>query len=267
MAHQRKISSERPVIIFLIVDDSGSISDILLGTSDPKYKYVEKYISIILDDLLDRSTEVAGDEVVIKPRYYFCILLYGSSVKLWGKPVMDIKETVELFSKSGNSLGLGGHLGGTDSQKALQEAYDRLQGIISDDKFRDSFPPMVFHLTDGMSRTDASGIAEQIKHLSTSDGNVLLVNAYIGAQTNLNYQGPEDFPGYLDVSEVGPSEDNVRLFNMSSQAPETIEENLKADGIFPQFRSGSRLFFDVRTKDMLKNVIQVVSSINSRMEK
>ena len=50
---------------------------------------------------------------------------------------------------------------------------------------------------------------------------------------------------------------------MSSQAPDSIEANLKADGIFPKFRSGSRLFFDVRTKDMLKQTIQVVSSMGA----
>ncbi|MBN2138562.1 MAG: hypothetical protein JW720_12215 [Sedimentisphaerales bacterium] len=235
--------------------------------SAAKYKYVAQYCGLILDDLVVRCTEVKGDNSVIKPRYYFCVLLYGSSVQLWGRPEMDIKEAAELFANSGNTLGLGGHLGGTDTQKALQEAYDRLTDILAGGRFADSFPPMVFHLTDGMSHTDASKAAEQIKQLSTEDGNVLLVNAYIGTQTSLNYRSPDDFPGYLDVSEVGSSEDNVRLFNMSSETPETIETNLKADGIFPQFRSGSRLFFDVRTKDMLKNVIQVVGSTESRMEK
>ena len=101
--------------------------------------------------------------------------------------------------------------------------------------------------------------------LSTKDGEVLVVNAYIGTQTSLNYNGPEDFPGYLDVSEAGPGQDNVRLFEMSSKAPEAIEQNLKADDIFPQLRSGSHLFFDVRTKEMLKHVIQVVGSLGSTM--
>jgi len=36
------------------------------------------------------------------------------------------------------------------------------------------------------------------------------------------------------------------------------------DGIFPQLREGARLFFDVKTKEMLKHVIQVVGSIGSR---
>ena len=101
--------------------------------------------------------------------------------------------------------------------------------------------------------------------ISTNDGNVLMVNAYIGTQTSLSYTGPGDFPGYIDVTEAGPSDDNIHLFNMSSVAPDSILDNLKADSIFPKIRPGSRLFFDVRTKDMLKNCLQVVGSMGSRM--
>lgn len=123
---------------------------------------------------------------------------------------------------------------------------------------------MVLHLTDGESQTDASAVAEQIKQMATTDGNVLLVNAYIGTQTSLNYQGPEDFPGYVDIAEAGPRDDNMRMFSMSSVMPESIRANLAVDTIFPKMRAGSRLFFDVRTKEMLMHVIQVVGSIGSR---
>jgi len=237
----------------------------LLGTSDPKYKWVERYCGIFFNELLERSSEVKGDEVVIKPRYYTHVTKYGSAPELWGTQEMDIKTAIEMFSQCGNSFGLGGHLGGTDAEKAFEEAYKYLQQAVVSERFADSFPPLLFHLTDGESQTDATSVVEQIKQLSTSDGNVLVVNAYIGTQTSLNYKGPEDFPGYLDVSEVGSNQDNIRLFEMSSQAPESITTNLKADNIFPQIRSNARLFFDVRTKEMLKHVIQVVGSMASRM--
>lgn len=265
MSYEKKISCGNPGLILGVLDDSGSMSDKLPGTSDPKYKWVERYWGIILKLLLALSTDMGGNGPIIKPRYYTHVIKYGSTTQLWGNPEMDIESAVKHFTDLGDSLGLGGHLGGTDAQGALQQAYDYLQQAISTERFKDSFPPMVFHLTDGMSHTDATQITEKIKQLSTNDGNVLMVNAYIGTQTSLNYKGPEDFPGYIDVTEAGPSDDNVRLFNMSSQTPECIEANLKADGVFPQLRSGSRLFFDVRTKEMLKNVIQVVSSIGSRM--
>jgi hypothetical protein len=265
MSYEKKISRQNPGLIVCLLDDSGSMTGNLPGTSDTKFKWVERYMGIILALLLERSSEVRGNDVVIKPRYYVHVIKYGSGTEIWGHPHMDIEAAVQHFTNAGNSLGLGGTMGGTDAKAAFEQAYQFLKQEISSERYRDSFPPMVFHLTDGMSGTDAAPVAEQIKQLTTNDGNVLIVNAYIGTQTSLNYQGPEDFPGYLDIAEAGPGPDNIRLFHMSSQAPQCIQDDLKTDSIFPQLRSGARLFFDVRTKEMLKNVIQVIGSMGSRM--
>ena len=265
MSYEQKISRAKPGLIGLILDDSLSMADKLPGTSDPKYQWVERYFGIILEELLSRCSELKGTDAVIMLRYYLYVIKYGTDTELWGSGEMDIEAAVELFTNSGNSLGLGGHLGGTDAEKALQQMHDYLTQALAGERFKDSFPPMVLHLSDGESCTDATGYAGQIKQLSTNDGNVLMVNAYIGTQTSLSYAGPDDFPGYVDVSEAGPGEDNVRLFNMSSEAPECILDNLKADNIFPKIRSNSRLFFDVRTKETLKHTLQVVGSMGSRM--
>jgi len=265
MSYEKKVSSKNPGLIVMLLDDSGSMADNLPGTSDPKFKWNERYSGHIFSELLARSSEPRGDTVVIKPRYYFHIYKYGSSTQLWGSPEMDIEAVVKKFSQEGNSLGLGGNLSGTDAQAAFQEAYDFLQQAVKSERFKDSFPPMVFHLTDGMSGTDAKPLADKIRQLTTADGNILVVNAFIGTQTSLNYKGTEDFPGYMDVAEAGPSSDNIRLFEMSSVAPECIVAYLKAQNIFPNLRDGSHLFFDVRTKEMLKHVIQVIGSMVSRM--
>ncbi|NLX15204.1 MAG: hypothetical protein GXY44_16370 [Phycisphaerales bacterium] len=265
--YDKKVSRAEPGLIFMILDDSGSMSDALAGTSDAKFKWVERYVGIIWKELVLRSTEVKGDTVVVKPRYYTHTILYGSQANVWGNGIMDIQDTVEKYTQSGNSLGLGGRLGGTDAQNAFQQAYAILQQAAADPCFKNSFPPMVFHLTDGESQSDAQAIAQQVKQLATIDGQVLSVNAYIGTQTNLGYKGPEDFPGYVSTSDVGSNSDNLRLFEMSSEMPECMHHNLVDDGIFPQLRPGSRLFFDVRTKEMLKHVIQVVGSIGSRADR
>jgi hypothetical protein len=262
MPYEQLVSRARPGLIGMVLDDSLSMQEDLLGTSTPKFKYVERYVGIFLEELLGRSTEGNGK---VKPRYYLHVTKYGSSTEVWGDPMMDIEAAILKFTNDGNSLGLGGNLGGTDTKGAFQEVYAFLQQALSTERFLDSFPPILLHLTDGESQTDATTESEKVKQLSTSDGNVLVVNAYIGTQTSLSYKGPEDFPGYVDVSEAGSSHYNVRLFEMSSVAPEAIETNLKADGIFPQFRSDARLFFDVRTKEMLKNVIQVAGSMQSKM--
>ncbi len=264
MPYEKKISRAEPGLIVFVLDDSGSMSGSMPGTSGANYAWVERYCGIILKELLSRSTEVRGDSTVIKPRYHTFTVAYGGSTQVWGEGIMDIEATVKKYAGDSNSLGLGGNLGGTDAAAAFQVALNRLRQAVEEAQFRNSFPPMVFHLTDGESQTDAQAVAEEIKNLRTGDGNVLVVNAYIGAQTNLSYKGPADFPGYLNTSEAGPSDDNIRLFNMSSEIPESIRQNLIDDGIFPNLRAGTRLFFDVRTKEMLKNVIQVVGSIGSR---
>lgn len=267
MPYEKKISRAEPGFIGTMVDESQSMSDPMLGTSDSKYLWTERYYGHVLKELLARSTDMKGDTPVIKPRYYLSHILYGSQPCFWGDEIMDIRQSVEKYTQDGNSLKLGGHLGGTDTAAAYQKAHEVIQRVVADERFAKSFPPTLFHLTDGESQTDALPIAKQIQELSTSDGNVLIVNAYIGTQTNLCYHGPEDFPGYVDAAEAGGTKDNLRLFQMSSEMPECIYRNLVGDGIFPKLRPRARLFFDVRTKEMLKHVLQVVGSLGSRADR
>ena len=258
-----KISTACPGLIVLVLDDSGSTQEVFPGTTDPIFKWIERYSGVILKNLLVLSTEVQGENAKVKPRYHILIIKYGSKPEIWGDGIMDIDTVVQRYTEAKNSFGLGGHLGGTDTKAAFETAYDELKKAVHDPTFKESFPPMVFHLTDGLSNTDATTIADALKQLATSDGNALVVNSFIGTQTNLSYQGPDDFTGYLHDSEAG-DEDNVRLFKMSSVMPKCIHQNLIDDAIFPNLREDSHLFFDVRTKDMLKHTIQAIGSIGSR---
>lgn len=269
MPYERKVERAHPALIVMILDDSGSMSTSLPGTTDTRYQWVERYSGIILKELLARSMEMAGGTPTVKPRYYLDVIKYGSSVETWqngagGDEELDIGEAAKKFTDNG-SLGLGGKLGGTDTAAAFQFAQARIEKALQKERFKDSFPPIVFHLTDGESHTDAGPAAQQLMSLASGDGNVLVVNGYIGTSTQLNYKDPNDFPGYLTEQEVGSSKDNLRLFRMSSVIPDTMRENLVNDGIFPAIRENVRLFFDVRTREMLKHVIQVVGSGGSRL--
>jgi hypothetical protein len=264
--YEQKVSTSNPGLIVGCFDNSGSTADNLAGTTDAIYMWIARYVGIILMELLSRCTSMQGQQAVIKPRYYNSFILYGSQPQVWHEPIMDIETTVTKYQQSDNTLGPGGSHGGTDTKAAFEKAYEILENAVQDNRFKNSFPPMLLHLTDGESQTDAQPIADKIKQLSTSDGNILVVNVFIGTDTNLEYSGPADFSGYLTASEAGCA-DNVRLFNMSSEMPETIYRNLVDDGIFPNLRQGSRLFFDVRTKEMLKHAIQVVGSIGSRTDR
>jgi len=264
--YQKKVERAHPSLILMLLDDSGSMSSSLAGTTDARCDWVERYSGIILKELLARSTEVSGESHKVKARYYLDVIKYGSTVEPWSDEELDIGEAVNRFAAANGKFGLGGHLAGTDAAAAFQAALPRLQNALAKDLFKDSFPPIVFHLTDGESASDAEPVAQQIMNLSSSDGNVLIVNGYIGTSTALSYKDNNDFPGYLTEQEVGTNPDNLRLFRMSSIMPDSMRQNLIGDGVFPVIRENARLFFDVRTKEMLKHVIQVVGSGGSRLK-
>lgn len=268
--YEKKIQRAEPGLIVLVLDDSGSMAGNLAGTADPKHVWVDRYVGAILRELLARSTEMRGEVITVKPRFYVSTILYGSDVAMWPPGVsdpLDVEQVITTYSSSEtgpSGLGLGGNLGGTDTLQAFEAAFEVVDAAVRSERFSGSFPPMVFHLSDGESQTDASAIAERIRATSTTDGNTLLLNALLDAGTKLSYSTPADFPGYVSPDEAGPDPTSVRMFQMSSKAPGTIRSNLIEDNIFPNFRDGASLYFDVRTKEMLKHVIQSVGSVGSR---
>jgi hypothetical protein len=264
MPYEMLVSRREPGLIVLVLDDSPSMGSPLPGSSDAKFTWVERYAGHLLEEMLARSTVPAGEQWVIKQRYFLYTLMYGGETRVWGDGLQDIQAVVERYAAAGRSFGLAGQINCTDTAQAFQAALAFLQTAVTDDRFRRSFPPMLFHLTDGESQTDARPVAEQVKALATADGNVLVVNAYIGTHTSLAYTGPADFPGYVSPEEAGPNSYPLALFEMSSEMPACIRQNLIDDGIFPAIRPGARLLFDVRTREMLKHVIQVVGSIGAR---
>ena len=219
MPYDRKVERAHPTLIQMILDDSGSMKTPMPGpSSKTRYEWVETYAATILTELLARSTELMASGTIVRPRYFLDVIKYGTHPEPWSSEELDIGAATKQFD-SQKGYGLKAKLEGTDAAQAFRIAYDRLQVMINKPLYSDSFPPMVFHLTDGESQTDALPLAQKMAALSTSDGNVLVVNAYIGTQTNLSYNGSDDFTGYLTEAEVGPNEDNLRLFRMSSVMP------------------------------------------------
>jgi hypothetical protein len=166
MSYERRVERAHPALITMILDDSGSMSTSLPGSGDTRYQWVERYAGVILKELLARCMEVAGDTPTVKPRYYLDVIKYGSSIQTWqtgsnGDEELDIGQAAQMFSDKG-SLGLSASLGGTDTAAAFKFAQARIEKALKKDRFKDSFPPIVFHLTDGESHTDAEPIAQQI---------------------------------------------------------------------------------------------------------
>jgi len=254
-------------LIYLIIDCSDSMDEMIEGGQDSRATYIERYLILLVQDLLKRSSTLDGKNLKVKDLYYIRLLKYGSNLEPWQDELLPIGEFAERYVQAGSTFGIEANLGGTDPEAAFAFAEQELQQLIHLENHRHSYPPLLMHLTDALAHTDSEHLAERIKQLTTTDGNTLVSNVWIGAGSAMSYQGPEDFPGYLTEDEVGPDEDLRRLFRMSSVIPDTMYENLRSDGIFPHLRQGCRLFFDVRSKSTLRHIIQSVSSIGSRSDR
>ena len=129
-----------------------------------------------------------------------------------------------------------------EGQTPMCEALRRIRDLAAEWVLRpenaESFPPVVFNITDGEA-TDCDGeelrtVAEQIRSLATADGNVLLVNIHIATAADMR---PLLFPE--------PSEEHYAnryaslLYDCSSTLPEPFHaaiRELKGAGALPPFR-------------------------------
>jgi hypothetical protein len=114
--------------------------------------------------------------------------------------------------------------GKTPMLKALDLARATVQGFLF--RHQDCFPPIVMHLTDGKpSDGDPRAVANELRDLRSSDGNVLLFNAHLSSRTDPPFIFPED-------EKILPDTYARILFRMSSELPDRLREAAEADG-FP----------------------------------
>lgn len=98
--------------------------------------------------------------------------------------------------------------GGTPMCKALEEAKRITQGWLA--QHPNCFPPIVMHFTDGESSDgDPSSAATNLRGLSTTDGNVILMNIHLSSQGKKVIEFPSS------DSEL-PDQYAKLLFQMSS---------------------------------------------------
>ena len=131
--------------------------------------------------------------------------------------------------------------GQTPMYEALLYVHDLVEAWCRRPEHRESFPPLVFNITDGEA-TDCDdeelcAVAEQIKSLRTADGNVLLVNIHIAAGDTPH---TVFFPSAEEASY--PNRYAAVLYDCSSPMPEVFNEAIreaKGPGALPPFRGMS----------------------------
>ena len=132
-------------------------------------------------------------------------------------------------------------VGQTPMCEALRRVRDIAAKWCADPVHAESFPPIVFNITDGEA-TDCDdeelcAVAEQIKSLRTADGNVLLVNIHIAA-------GDTPRTVFFPSTEEAdyPNRYAAVLYECSSLMPEVFDEAIreaKGPGATPPFRGMS----------------------------
>ena len=117
--------------------------------------------------------------------------------------------------------------GRTPMYEALIEVYRLVDEWCMRPENKNSFPPMVFHITDGNATDgkpiDLISIAQNIKQTGTTDGHTLLVNVHIGSGDEFCERGIL-FPNKVDRRSA--SEQMATLFEMSSIAPDALLHQL-----------------------------------------
>lgn len=131
--------------------------------------------------------------------------------------------------------------GQTPMCEALRRARDFVAAWCADPTHAESFPPVVFNITDGEA-TDCEddellAVSDQIKALRTADGPVLLINIHI---SNCDDSRTIFFPS-ADEADY-PNRYASLLYEYSSEMPRVFDDAIreaKGPGALPPFRGMS----------------------------
>lgn len=202
MAYTAEISRTNPSCFLFVIDTSGSMEDPIPGGSRTKAQGVADAINRLLQNLVIKCAKSEG----VRDYYYVGVLGYGEKLgpalvgALEGKALVPISEIanqparVEERTKKVDD-GAGGLVdqtikfpiwfdpvskGGTPMRKALETAHGILSGWLA--QHTAAFPPVVIHITDGESTDgDPAEKMQDLKQLTTDDGNVLLFNLHLSS--------------------------------------------------------------------------------------
>lgn len=248
MSYKALISVANPQSIVIMVDQSGSMSEAISwnGKVTTKAAAVADVLNTTIAELLARCTQY-GEYL---PYFEISVLGYGGAGV---KPLLGIDRgfvSPAFLAHSAirvteinnvRSLPDGRQItthfkqkiwieplaeGSTPMCAAFQYAFDLLAPNVLMRQNQNCFPPMVINITDG-EITDASidllkQTADKIKALATLDGNVLLLNVHISANSLESYL----FPNALNCP-VNDCENARNLFELSSVMPDIFNNEIQ----------------------------------------
>lgn len=136
---------------------------------------------------------------------------------------------------------------GTPMDTALEMAHQIAKKWIR--SHRESFPPLVINITDGIPNRDPKPAAEALRKLRTNDGAVLLFNCHISpiSEGECLYPGPGD--------SLPPDKYARGLFEMSSEIPAGMRNLAIKLGVKRNMKKGDRGFvFNTDASGVMKMI-------------
>ncbi len=206
--YEKSITREYRTAFVILIDQSGSMVECVEyeGAQIPKSEAVALVTNQILSELIERAKRYEG----IRDYYDVAVVGYsGAGVKSMlapnDSPFISIKElsdmdvecverAIECNTPSGEPFNYTAntpqwvspiHSGETPMFEVLNYTYDWVKRWCSNPENHDSFPPIIFNITDGESSDctteDFVNMSRKLQKLSTSDGNVFVINIHLAS--------------------------------------------------------------------------------------
>jgi len=241
--YESQITRDDPGCIVILIDQSYSMSD-PFGGDLQQTKSKSELLSDAINNLLYNLATLCTREDGVRNYFDVGVIGYKTSSSgtaqvgpVFSSEILTGRELVALREIADNPIrvenrkkkeedGAGGIVetsekfpiwfdpiaeGGTPMCEALRLVQSIIEGWVK--SHPESYPPMVFNITDGESGDgDPSEYAETIKDVTTSDGSVLLFNLHLSSQGGL----PIIYPNNEDNL---PDKYARLLFTMSSVMP------------------------------------------------
>jgi len=284
--YDAQITRKNPSAILFLIDQSQSMAfaehkQIYKGQEKTFAQIVADMINDMLSELIGRCTKAEG----IRDYFDVCVLGYGgksssSANTLWegnlaGKDWVSISELKSnaKYEKRTETKTIRGKKKTSEVNvpywfqavanyqtpmgAAFEKAYNLLHDWILDKSNKDSYPPVVINITDGLysdySEQQMIDIAHKIQSLNTKDGHVLLLNCHISTENDSVI-----FP--LSIDELPEDNYAKRLYEMSSIMPHVFAKDIS------QFRKDADILSNYRgmafnsSIDMMFNLIDIGTS-------
>lgn len=284
MSYTRRITSNQPSAIMIMVDRSGSMDEMVNwhNESVKKSEAVASAINNMIAEIIARSQ---GDDL---PGHYFDISVLGYSddnvypllpgvgdswfmtpAELLGsvryvrtverqrllpdgrRVVNSVNERVWIEAGANSR---------TPMVRAFTGAYTHMAGWCAAHK--DSFPPMVINITDGeITDGDPDSLlkaAARLTDLSTTDGNLILLNIHVS--------GSSDYHLVFPASDVKlPEERNAKLLHgMSSVMPEFFWSQIREIVGYDNSKGGFRgVAYNASVLDLVRMLNIGSSTVNN----